>query len=216
MTMTYKPEYYIKGLNIHSVRDLFLPAKVSAALDLEMPDVSKKSNFYKKAFLLLAFIEAAEGFTYTFDAHFAEHTRHCAMPLYIMEIETIACKWHTAPQMLCTLRGRKADFFKILRKGQSKKLLSKTPNEVHDAATLQELQKLKSEFVREFSGFLSYLGHRGPCYDDTYPAEKKRNDPKAGVIRLFFPEQEKAYHHLFTEFQFFDEATVGMSWFNRY
>ena len=36
--MTYKPEYYIKGLNIHSVRDLFLPAKVSAALDLEIPE----------------------------------------------------------------------------------------------------------------------------------------------------------------------------------
>ena len=79
--MTYKPEYYIKGLNIHSVRDLFLPAKVSAALDLEIPETSKKSNFYKKAFLLLAFLEAAEGFTYTFDAHFAEHTRHCAMPV---------------------------------------------------------------------------------------------------------------------------------------
>ena len=117
--------------------------------------------------------------------------------------------------MLCTLREFKADFFKIIRKGQGKKLLSKTPDAVHDAATLQELQKLKSEFVREFSGFLSYLGHRGPCYDDTCPAEKKRNDPKAGVIRLFFPEQEKAYHHLFTEFQFFDEETVGMSWFNR-
>ena len=216
MTMTYKPEHYIKGLNIHSVRDLFLPAKVSATLDLMMPDVSKKSNFYKKAFLLLCFIEAAEGFTYTFDAHFAEHTRHCAMPLYIMEIETIACKHHTAPKMLCTLREFKEDFFKIIRKGQGKKLRSKTPDAVHDAATLQELQKLKSEFVREFSGFLSYLGHRGPGYDDTYPAEKKRNDPKAGVIRLFFPEQEKAYHHLFTEFQFFDEATVGMSWFNRY
>ena len=55
MTMTYKPEYYIKGLNIHSVRDLFLPAKVSAALDLEMPDVSKKSNFYKKSFSTLSF-----------------------------------------------------------------------------------------------------------------------------------------------------------------
>ena len=214
--MTYKPEHYIKGLNIHSVRDLFLPAKVSATLDLMMPDVSKKSNFYKKAFLLLCFIEAAEGFTYTFDAHFAQHTPHCAMPLYIMEIETIACKHHTAPKMLCTLREFKEDFFKIIRKGQSKKLLSKTPDAVHDAATLQELQKLKSEFVREFSGFLSYLGHRGPCYDDTCPAEKKRNDPKAGVIRLFFPEQEKAYHHLFTEFQFFDEETVGMSWFNRY
>ena len=214
--MTYKPEHYIKGLNIHSVRDLFLPAKVSATLDLMMPDVSKKSNFYKKAFLLLCFIEAAEGFTYTFDAHFAEHTRHCAMPLYIMEIETIACKHHTAPKMLCTLREFKEDFFKIIRKGQGKKLRSKTPDAVHDAATLQELQKLKSEFVREFSGFLSYLGHRGPGYDDTYPAEKKRNDPKAGVIRLFFPEQEKAYHHLFTEFQFFDEETVGMSWFNRY
>ena len=185
--MTYKPEYYIKGLNIHSVRDLFLPAKVSAVLDLEMPDVSKKSNFYKKAFLLLCFIEAAEGFTYTFDAHFAQHTRHCAMPLYIMEIETIACKHHTAPKMLCTLREFKADFFKIIRKGQGKKHL--TRDAVHDAATLQELQKLKSEFVREFSGFLSYLGHRGPCYDDTCPAEKKRNDPKAGVIRLFFPEQ---------------------------
>lgn len=220
--MTYKPEHYIKGLNIHSVRDLFLPAKVSAALDLEMPDVSKKSNFYKKAFLLLCFIEAAEGFTYTFDAHFAEHTRHCAMPLYIMEIETIACKHHTAPKMLCTLREFKADFFKIIRKGQGKKIPTgqgkkhQTPHAVYDAETLQELQKLKSEFVREFSGFLSYLGHRGPCYDDTCPAEKKRNDPKAGVIRLFFPEQEKAYHHLFTEFQFFDEATVGMSWFNRY
>ena len=216
MTMTYKPEHYIKGLNIHSVRDLFLPAKVSATLDLMMPDVSKKSNFYKKAFLLLAFLEAAEGFTYTFDAHFAEHTRHCAMPLYIMEIETIACKWPTAPKMLRTLRNFKADFFKIIRKGEMKKLRSKTPDAVHDEATLQELQKLKSEFVREFSGFLSYLGHRGPCYADTCPAEKKRNDPKAGVIRLFFPEQEKAYHHLFTEFQFFDEATVGMSWFNRH
>lgn len=120
--MTYKPEHYIKGLNIHSVRDLFLPAKVSATLDLMMPDVSKKSNFYKKAFLLLCFIEAAEGFTYTFDAHFAEHTRHCAMPLYIMEIETIACKHHTAPKMLCTLREFKEDFFKIIRKGQYKKI----------------------------------------------------------------------------------------------
>ena len=120
--MTYKPEHYIKGLNIHSVRDLFLPAKVSATLDLMMPDVSKKSNFYKKAFLLLCFIEAAEGFTYTFDAHFAEHTRHCAMPLYIMEIETIACKHHTAPKMLCTLREFKEDFFKIIRKGQCKKI----------------------------------------------------------------------------------------------
>ena len=77
--MTYKPEHYIKGLNIHSVRDLFLPAKVSAALDLEMPDVSKKSNFYKKAFLLLCFIEAAEGFTYTFDAHFAPPLYRCYM-----------------------------------------------------------------------------------------------------------------------------------------
>ena len=55
MTMTYNPEYYIKGLNIHSVRDLFLPAKVSAALDLEMPDVSIKSNFYKKSFYTLSF-----------------------------------------------------------------------------------------------------------------------------------------------------------------
>ena len=43
--MTYKPEHYIKGLNIHSVRDLFLPAKVSATLDLMMPDVSKKIEF---------------------------------------------------------------------------------------------------------------------------------------------------------------------------
>ena len=175
--MTYKPEHYIKGLNIHSVRDLFLPAKVSATLDLMMPDVSKKSNFYKKAFLLLCFIEAAEGFTYTFDAHFAEHTRHCAMPLYIMEIETIACKHHTAPKMLCTLREFKEDFFKIIRKGQGKKIptgkKNQTPHAVYDAQTLQELQKLKSEFVREFSGFLSYLGHRGPCYDDTCPAEKE-------------------------------------------
>ena len=141
------------------------------------------------------------------------------MPLYIMEIETIACKHHTAPKMLCTLREFKEDFFKIIRKGQYKKIptgkKNQTPHAVYDAQTLQELQKLKSEFVREFSGFLSYLGHRGPCYDDTCPAEKKRNDPKAGVIRLFFPEQEKAYHHLFTEFQFFDEETVGMSWFNR-
>ena len=119
--MTYKPEHYIKGLNIHSVRDLFLPAKVSATLDLMMPDVSKKSNFYKKAFLLLCFIEAAEGFTYTFDAHFAEHTRHCAMPLYIMEIETIACKHHTAPKMLCTLREFKEDFLKLLEKVKAKK-----------------------------------------------------------------------------------------------
>ena len=214
--MTYKPEYYIKGLNIHSVRDLFLPAKVSAALNLEMPDVSKKSNFYKKAFLLLAFLEAVEGFTYTFDAHFAKHVKHCAMPLYIMEIETIACKWHVAPKMLCTLKDLKSKFFKILRAGQAKSLVPKEPPEVIEAETIEELQKLKGEFVREFSGFLSYLGHRGPCYDDTCPAEKKRTDPKAGVIRPFFPEQENAYHHLFTEFQFFDEETVGMSWFNRY
>ena len=196
MNMTYKPEHYIKGLNIHSVRDLFLPAKVSATLDLMMPDVSKKSNFYKKAFLLLCFIEAAEGFTYTFDAHFAEHTRHCAMPLYIMEIETIACKWHVAPKMLCTLKDLKAKFFKILRTGQAKSLVPKEPPEVIKAETIEELQKLKGEFVREFSGFLSYLGHRGPCYDDTCPAEKKRNDPKAGVIRLFFPEQELSLIHI--------------------
>ena len=213
--MTYKPEHYIKGLNIHSVRDLFLPAKVSATLDLMMPDVSKKSNFYKKAFLLLCFIEAAEGFTYTFDAHFAEHTRHCAMPLYIMEIETIACKWHVAPKMLCTLKDLKSKFFKILRAGQAKSLVPKEPPEVIEAETIEELKKLKGEFVREFSGFLSYLGRRGDCYDDTYPLEKKRNDPHAGVIRRFFPEQEKAYHLLFNEFQFFDETTIGMSWFNQ-
>ena len=80
---------------------------------------------------------------------------------------------------------------------------------------IEELQKLKGEFVREFSGFLSYLGRRGDCYDGTYPLEKKRNDPHAGVIRLFFPEEEKAYHLLFNEFQFFDETTIGMSWFNQ-
>ena len=111
MTITYTPDRYIKGLNIHSVRDLFLPARVSADLDLTLARQSKKSRLYKKAFLLLAFLEAAEGFTYTFDAHFADHTRHCAMPLYIMEIETIACKWHFAPKMLCTLKGLKSNFF---------------------------------------------------------------------------------------------------------
>ena len=49
MTMTYKPEYYIKGLNIHSVRDLFLPARVSADLDLTFRRHSKKSRLSKKA-----------------------------------------------------------------------------------------------------------------------------------------------------------------------
>ena len=215
MTMTYKPEYYIKGLNIHSVRDLFLPARVSADLDLTFPRQSKKSPLYKKAFLLLAFLEADEGFTYTFDAHFATHTCHCAMPLYIMEVETIACKWHVAPKMLCTLKDLKAKFFKILRAGQAKSLVPKEPPEVIEAETIEELQKLKGEFVREFSGFLSYLGRRGDCCDDTYPLEKKRNDPHAGVIRRFFPEEEKAYHLLFNEFQFFDETTIGMSWFNQ-
>ena len=77
MTITYTPDHYIKGLNIHSVRDLFLPARVSADLDLTMPDESKKSPLYKKAFLLLCFIEAAEGFTYTFDAHFSAHPSLC-------------------------------------------------------------------------------------------------------------------------------------------
>ncbi len=155
MTMTYKPEYYIKGLNIHSVRDLFLPAKVSAALDLEMPDVSIKSNFYKKAFLLLAFIEAAEGFTYTFDAHFAEHTRHCAMPLYIMEIETIACKWHTAPQMLCTLRGRKADFFKILRKVKAKNSSLKHRMKFMTLQLSRSYKNLKVSLFESSLGFLA-------------------------------------------------------------
>ena len=214
MTITYTPDHYIKGLNIHSVRDLFLPARVSADLDLTFRRQSKKSRLYKKAFLLLAFLEAAEDFTYTFDAHFAKHVKHCAMPLYIMEIETIACKWHVAPKMLCTLKDLKSKFFKILRAGEAKSLVQKEPREVVEAETIEELQKLKGEFVREFSGFLSYLGHRGDCCDDTYPPEKKRNDPQAGVIRLFFPEQEKAYHLLFNEFQFFDETTVGMSWFN--
>ena len=142
------------------------------------------------------------------------------MPLYIMEIETIACKHHTAPKMLCTLREFKEDFFKIIRKGQYKKIptgkKNQTPHAVYDAQTLQELQKLKSEFVREFSGFLSYLGRRGDWCDDTYPLEKKGNDPYVGVIRLFFPEEEKAYHLLFNEFQFFDETTVGMSWFSQH
>ena len=110
------PDRYIKGLNIHSVRDLFLPARVSADLDLTLARQSKKSRLSKKAFLLLAFLEAAEGFTYTFDAHFAKHVKHCAMPLYIMEIETIACKHHTAPKMLCMLSEFKADFFKIIIK----------------------------------------------------------------------------------------------------
>jgi len=105
------PDRYIKGLNIHSVRDLFLPARVSADLDLTLARQSKKSRLYKKAFLLLAFLEAAEDFTYTFDAHFAKHVKHCAMPLYIMEIETIACKWHVAPKMLCTLKDLKSKFF---------------------------------------------------------------------------------------------------------
>ena len=74
MTITYKPDHYIKGLNIHSVRDLFLPARVSADLDLTFPRQSKKSPLYKKAFLLLPFLEAVEGFTYTFDAHFLPRT----------------------------------------------------------------------------------------------------------------------------------------------
>ena len=137
MTITYMPDRYIKGLNIHSVRDLFLPARVSADLDLTLARQSKKSRLYKKAFLLLAFLEAAEGFTYTFDAHFADHTRHCAMPLYIMEIETIACKWHFAPKMLCTLKGLKSNFFQILREGEGKSLLPKEPREVIEAETIE-------------------------------------------------------------------------------
>ena len=44
MAMAYKPEHYIEGLNIHSVRDLFIPAKVSAALDLEISEMSKNRN----------------------------------------------------------------------------------------------------------------------------------------------------------------------------
>ena len=132
-----------------------------------------------------------------------------------MEIETIACKWHFAPKMLCTLKGPKSNFFQILREGEGNSLLPKKPREVIEAETIEELQKLKGEFVREFSGFLSYLGHRGDCCYDTYPPEKKRKDPQAGVIRLFFSEQEKAYHLLFNEFQFFDETTIGMSWFNQ-
>ena len=131
-----------------------------------------------------------------------------------MEIETIACKWHVAPNMLCTFKDFKSKFFQILRAGKAKSLVPKEPREVVEAETIEELQKLKGEFVREFSGVLSYLGHRGNCCDDTYPPEKKLKDPQAGVIRLFFPEQEKAYHLLFNEFQFFDETTVGMSWFN--
>ena len=154
MTITYTPDHYIKGLNIHSVRDLFLPARVSADLDLTFPRQSKKSPLYKKAFLLLAFLEAVEGFTYTFDAHFFTHTRHCAMPLYIMEIETIACKWHVAPKMLCRLKDLKAKFFKILRAGQAKSLVPKELPEVIEAETIEELQKLKGEFVREL-GFLA-------------------------------------------------------------
>ena len=117
MTITYTPDHYIKGLNIHSVRDLFLPARVSADLDLTLPRQSKKSRLYKKAFLLLAFLEAAEGFTYTFDANFVEHTRHCAMPLYIMEIETIACKWHNGTSHLkCSARLKtlKRNFLRFL------------------------------------------------------------------------------------------------------
>ena len=73
MPITYTTDHYIKGLNIHSVRDLFLPARVSADLDLTFRRQSKKSRLSKKAFLLLAFLEAAEGFTYSFDAHFAEY-----------------------------------------------------------------------------------------------------------------------------------------------
>ena len=184
MTITYTPDHYIKGLNIHSVRDLFLPARVRADVDLTFRRQSKKSRLYKKAFLLLAFLEAAEGFTYTFDAHFA---KHCAMPLYIMEIETIACKWHVAPKMLCTLKDLKSKFFQILTAGEAKSLVPKEPREVVEAETIEELQKLKGEFVREFSGFLSYLGHRGDCFDDTYPPEKKRNDPQARGNSTLFP-----------------------------
>ena len=204
--MTYKPEHYIKGLNIHSVRDLFLPAKVSATLDLMMPDVSKKSNFYKKAFLLLCFIEAAEGFTYTFDAHFAQHTRHCAMPLYIMEIETIACKHHTAPKMLCTLREFKADFFKIIRKGQGKNSFLKHRMQFMTLQLSRSYKNLKVSLFESSLGFLATSDTEVPA--TTTLVLLKRN--------VMIPEQEKAYHHLFTEFQFFDEATVGMSWFNRY
>ena len=189
MTITYTPDHYIKGLNIHSVRDLFRPAIVSADLDLTFRRQSKKSRLYKKAFLLLAFLEAAEGFTYTFDAHFDKHAKHCAMPLplYIMEIEIIACKWHVAPNMLCTFKDFKSKFFQILRAGKAKSLVPKEPREVVEAETIEELQKLKGEFVREFSGVLSYLGHRGNCCDDTYPPENKRNDPQAGDNSILFP-----------------------------
>ena len=55
MTITYTPDHYIKGLNIHSVRDLFLPARVSADLDLTFRRQSKKSRLYKKSFSTLSF-----------------------------------------------------------------------------------------------------------------------------------------------------------------
>ena len=152
MTMTYKPEYYIKGLNIHSVRDLFLPAKVSAALDLEMPDVSKKFNFYKKAFLLLCFIEAAEGFTYTFDAHFAEHTRHCARPLYIMEIEI-----NGTPHLKCSacLEALKRIFLKLLEKVKAKNSFLKHRMQFMTKQLSRSYKNLKVSLFESSLGFLA-------------------------------------------------------------
>ena len=61
------------------------------------------------------------------------------------------------------------------------------PLYIMEIETIAELQKLKGEFVRELSGFLSYLGHRGDCCDNTYPPEKKRNDPQARGNSTLFP-----------------------------
>ena len=55
MTITYTPDHYIKGLNIHSVRNLVLPARVRADLDLTFRRQSKKSRLYKKSFSTLSF-----------------------------------------------------------------------------------------------------------------------------------------------------------------
>ena len=149
MTITYTPDHYIKGLNIHSVRDLFLPARVSAALDLTFPRQSKKSPLYKKAFLLLAFLEAAEGFTYTFDAHFA--TVLCLYTSWRLKLLHV----NTTPKMLCTLREFKADFFKIIRKGQGKNSFLKHRMQFMTLQLSRSYKNLKVSLFESSLGFLA-------------------------------------------------------------
>jgi len=77
-----------------------------------------------------------------------------------MEIKTIVCKWPKTPEMLNKLKGMKEAFFEILKKNQQP-LCSKVPAEVFESEGLLELAKLKSEFIQDFSAYLSYPGHRG-------------------------------------------------------